>query len=245
MNADDANADANDAERGSFRLLPIKQVHVYREVFQQLDRLVSRSQPGDRLRSERELAEQLQVSRVSVREALRALESMGKLEIRRNSGAYVVDPDGTLPAAQLLADVEPGVTTLQWLTDVRAAIETRVVTAVCRQDHADLAPVREFLDRAAAELAGEDTDQGSLDLRFEAALARATGNPLLVRTQKWVHQAWVTAWSGYGVAPGDRRSLHAEHVAILAALEGGDLSRAVRRMEQHVDRRVRKAGTGT
>ncbi|GAA2756447.1 FadR/GntR family transcriptional regulator [Actinopolymorpha rutila] len=228
--------DARDRE--PFRLLPIKQVQVYREVFAQLDRLVSGSKPGTRLLPERELAEQLQVSRVSIREALRALESMGKVEIRRNSGTYVVDPEGTLPVEYLLAGLEPGVATLRSLTEVRAAIETRVVQAVGRQDAPDLRPAREFLARATEELSGEDTDQGSLDLRFEAILGRAADSPMLVRVQKWIHQAWITAWGEYGAAPGDRRSLHAEHAAILDALERGDVAQAVSQMDAHVDRHI-------
>lgn len=229
------------SERPSFRLLPIKQVQVYREVFAQLDHMVGSLLPGDRLQSERDLAERLQVSRVSVREALRALESMGKVEIRRNAGAFVVDPDGTLPVEQLLAAVAPGLASLQWLTDLRAAVETRVVQLVVRQPEPDLDAVRDFLDRAAAELTDQDTEQGSLDLRFEALLARTAGNPMLERVQKWVHQAWVTAWGEFGLAPGDRHTLHAEHVAILAALESGDAALAIRRMEDHVDCQVRDA----
>ncbi|WP_051580981.1 FadR/GntR family transcriptional regulator [Pseudonocardia acaciae] len=229
--------------RRSFRLLPIKQVHVYREVFTQLDKLVSGLRPGERLSSERELAERLGVSRVSVREALRALESMGKIEIRRNAGAFVLDPEGTLPVEHLLGGLEPSLESLQWLTDLRAAIETRVVQLLAARPDADLGPAAEFLERAAAELDDQDTEQGSLDLRFEAILARAAGNPMLERTQKWVHQAWVTAWGEYGRAPGDRRTLHAEHLAILAALRGddggADGSRAMRLMEAHVDCHVR------
>jgi GntR family transcriptional repressor for pyruvate dehydrogenase complex len=229
------------AERRSFRLLPIQQVHVYREVFAQLDRMVASLQPGERLQSERDLAEGLQVSRVSVREALRALESMGKIEIRRNSGAFVLDPDGTLPAEQILVGVEPDPASLQWLTDLRAAIETRVVQLLARRQDADLRAVREFLERAGDELADQDVEQGSLDVRFEALLARAAGNPMLERVQKWVHQAWVTAWSEFGLAPGDRRTLHTEHIAILSALEAGDAALAVARMEDHVDCQVRDA----
>jgi len=228
-------------ERRSFRLLPIKQVQVYREVFAQLDSMVASLRPGDRLRSERELAEQLAVSRVSVREALRALESMGKVEIRRNAGAFVVDPDGTLPVEHLLGGLEPGVESLQWLTDLRAAIETRVVQLLANHPAPDLGPAAEFLERAAAELAEQDTEQGSLDLRFEAILARAAGNPMLERTQKWVHQAWVKAWGEFGLAPGDRRTLHAEHCAILDALRDGDGVLAVHTMEAHVDCLVRSA----
>lgn len=227
--------------RRSFRLLPIKQVHVYREVFSQLDKMVASLRPGERLSSERELAEQLAVSRVSVREALRALESMGKIEIRRNAGAFVVDPDGTLPAELLLRDVTPDAQSLQWLTDLRAAIETRVVALLASHPQPDLSAAAEFLQRAAEELAEQDTEQGSIDLRFEAILARAAGNPMLERSQKWVHQAWVRAWSEYGRAPGDRRSLHEEHLAILAALTAGDGPLAARRMEAHVDCSVRAA----
>ena len=235
-------------ERRSFRLLPIKQVHVYREVFTQLDKMVATLRPGERLWSERELAERLGVSRVSVREALRALESMGKIEIRRNAGAFVLDPDGTLPAELLLSGLEPNAQSLQWLTDLRAAIESRVVTLLASKPHADLAEAAAFLERAATELTEQDTEQGSIDLRFEAILARAAGNPMLERTQKWVHQAWVTAWSEFGRAPGDRRTLHEEHCAILAALVEGDGPLAVRRMEAHVDclvRAIESEGTET
>lgn len=221
-------------ERRRFTLLPIKQVNVYREVFGQLDKLVSELQPGDRLAPERELAEQLGVSRVSVREALRVLESTGKIEIRRNTGAFVVDPAGSMPIEFLLHGLAPGPTTLQWLTDLRAAIESRVVTVLASRPDADLTAAAEFLARAEAELAEQDTQQGSLDLRFEAILARAAGNPMLERTQKWVHQAWVHCWGEQGQAPGDRRTLHAEHRAILRALTEGDGPLAVRLMEDHV-----------
>jgi GntR family transcriptional regulator, transcriptional repressor for pyruvate dehydrogenase complex len=222
----------------SFRLLPIKQVDVYREVFGQLDALVRGMQPGQRIPSERDLADQLHVSRVSVREALRVLESLGKVEIRRNSGIFVIDPEGTLPVEQLWPTLGTDDASLQWLTDVRAAIETRVVQVLAERVEPDLMPVRTLLARAEAELATEETEQGSLDLRFEAALAEVAANPLLSRVQKWVHQAWIAAWGAAGFAPGDRRSLHEEHVAILDALQEGKPDLAVRRMEEHVDRQV-------
>lgn len=129
---------------------------------------------------------------------------------------------------------------LQSLTEVRAAIETRVVKVVARHDAADLRPAREFLARATLELSDEDAEQGSLDLRFEAILGRATGNPVLVRVQKWIHQAWITAWGEFSVAPGDRGSLHAEHVAILDSLERGDVERAISQMDAHVDRLIKE-----
>jgi GntR family transcriptional repressor for pyruvate dehydrogenase complex len=88
----------NSGERPPFEIVPIKRVDVYGSVLAQLNALISESgmKPGDRLPSERELVERLRVSRVLVREALRALEGMGKIEIRSNAVASLFTPTVTL-----------------------------------------------------------------------------------------------------------------------------------------------------
>ena len=74
---------------------PIKQPRVSDEVFKQLKGAVLSSdfKAGDKLPPERELAEQFQVSRIAIREAVRALENSGFVEIRQGAagGAYVTD----------------------------------------------------------------------------------------------------------------------------------------------------------
>jgi DNA-binding FadR family transcriptional regulator len=74
---------------------PIKQPRVSEEVFNQLKGAVLSSdfKAGDKLPPERELAEQFQVSRIAIREAVRALENSGFVEIRQGAagGAYVTD----------------------------------------------------------------------------------------------------------------------------------------------------------
>jgi GntR family transcriptional repressor for pyruvate dehydrogenase complex len=74
---------------------PIKQLRVSGEVTEQLKQsiLLGRFKAGDRLPSERDLAEQFQVSRVAVREALRALENSGFITTRQGvtGGAFVTD----------------------------------------------------------------------------------------------------------------------------------------------------------
>lgn len=227
--------------REPFQLLPIRHLAVYREVLRQLDALVGTLQPGDRLGAERELAEQLNVSRVSVREALRALESMGKVEIRRNAGTYVVDPDGSVPIEHVRGGLPVDAQYLQWVTELRSAVEEKVVELVGRSG-ADLAPVRELVQQSGAELAASAEEDSSMDLRFEALLARLANNPLLARTQRTVHRLWVAGWAEAGMSPGDRHEFHPEHVAILAALERGDTARAVELMHDHVDRPVVERG---
>ncbi|MFZ0214835.1 MAG: GntR family transcriptional regulator [Candidatus Dormiibacterota bacterium] len=224
-------------DREPFHLLPIRQVAVYREVLRQLDALVATLRPGDRLGAERELAEQLGVSRVSVREALRALESMGKVEVRRNAGTYVVDPIGGLPIEQLRGGLAVDDQYLQWLTELRSAVEQKVIEVAGRR-HVDLAPVQELLRRSATELASWTGSDPSMDLRFEALLARLGGNPLLLRTQQAIHRLWVAGWAEAGLSPGDRHAFHAEHEAMFSALAAGQLTRAVELMHDHVDRPV-------
>lgn len=228
--------------RGAFEIVPIKRVDVYESVLAQLNALITESgmRPGDRLPPERELVERLGVSRVSVREALRALESMGKIEIRPNAGSFVVHPNGNAFAGQLKAVLPVDRTFLEHLIDVRAAVEDRVVALVAGRPEADLSAVREALDRSEADLK-ENGEPASLDLRFEAALAREAGNPLLAEMQRSVHGLWIEAWGRCGIAPGDWRRFYSEHRGILGALERGDGEEARRLMAEHVDRTLQGA----
>jgi GntR family transcriptional regulator, transcriptional repressor for pyruvate dehydrogenase complex len=70
---------------------PIKNTKVYEQVIDQIKDMIDRGtlKKGDKLPSERDLVEQLQVSRASIREALRALEVIGLIECRQGEGNYI------------------------------------------------------------------------------------------------------------------------------------------------------------
>src|SRR5665811_2476255 len=72
-------------------LTPVRRRRLYEDVVQQLQGLISsgKLEPGDQLPSERALADQLAISRTSVREALRTLEARGMLEARPGQGLFV------------------------------------------------------------------------------------------------------------------------------------------------------------
>ena len=223
-----------------FELSPIRRINVFRAIITQLDQLIERLEPGSRLGSERELADQLGVSRVSVREALRVLESMGRIEIRRNSGSYVAPDSGTHQHLLRLSTIlrASGPRSVNDLVDLREAIETKVVQLVAEQPSANLEEIGELLDRVSAEIgATKGPDPGSLDLRFEAALGRAADNALMAHFQRLVHELWVSTWLDLGGTVRDLRKLHREHVLILDALRAGDAASAVMLMSRHVDPR--------
>src|SRR5215203_5821581 len=236
----------NSCEPPPFEIVAIKRVEVYRSVLAQLKALISESgmKPGDRLPSERELVERFKVSRVLVREALRALEGMGKIEIRSNAGSFLIHPNGIAMVTQLKAVIPVDITFLKQLIDVRAAVEDKVTALVAARTDADLSEINDLLQREEAEL-DKRGEIGSLDLRFEAALAKESGNPLLQELQRSVHRLWVEAWSECGITPGDRRRLHAEHRTVFEALTRGDGKLARQLMAEHVDRTVDMAVPST
>src|SRR5439155_24872058 len=71
-------------------IAPIKSTRTYEEIVRQVKQMIAEGRPksGDQLPPERDLAEKFVVSRTSVREALRALESRGLIEIRRGGATF-------------------------------------------------------------------------------------------------------------------------------------------------------------
>lgn len=190
---------------------------------------------GDKLPSERLLAERLTVSRVAVREAMKVLEAVGKVEIIHGSGTYVRNPIHDPIADVLRSDTFDRVF-LQHLIDTRAAIEIKVVEQASHNvGDLELRFLERVLDRLSS---GHLTDRevGSLNVSFEAALAQIAGNPILARLQSTVHLLWVEAWGSLHVAPGSKQDLHLEHMAIFNALTAKDTPRALTIMSDHVDR---------
>jgi DNA-binding FadR family transcriptional regulator len=143
-----------------------------------LDRLrADRVAPGTRLPAERQLADELGVSRATVRESLAALELMGVLETHAGAGSFVrgaLDLDQEASAG----DTSP----LETIT-ARLVIEPQLARLAARTwDRRSLAaiarPLR-ALEREAA--AGSDRHPTELDRQFHAAVAAASGNSVLLR----------------------------------------------------------------
>jgi DNA-binding FadR family transcriptional regulator len=138
--------------------------------------------PGQRLPPERDLAQQLAVSRTSVREALHRLAGAGYVEIQRgrNGGAYVRQSWGPGSAATVRRTLSPNWADFEALFDLRTLIEGLIArTAAQRHTHSDEAPIRDAL---AAYVAAADREASrAADQALHSAIAGATGNPYLAR----------------------------------------------------------------
>jgi DNA-binding FadR family transcriptional regulator len=144
-----------------------------------------RLQPGDRLPSERDLAERLRVGRNAVREALATLVTLRMVESRPNSGIYLrhMERESSFEALVMLADMgaTPTPTEVRETMEVRAHLEKLAARLACeRRDDDDLLRLEGVMARTEAALA-EGANIVRLDTEFHMALVDATHNSVLVR----------------------------------------------------------------
>jgi GntR family transcriptional repressor for pyruvate dehydrogenase complex len=216
-------------------LRPLKRSRLYEEVMERLRELIDVQglEPGDRLMSERELAERLGVSRASVRQALTALEVIGLVRVRHGGGVFLARaPDDVLPslARELLDRYEQ----LPAVIEVREAIETQTARlAARRRNDRDLEAMRDALEamEAAVRSGGEPADG---DAAFHTAIVRAARNPLLERLWADLSEPIDQTRRASLARPGRPPRSLAAHRTILEAIEAGAEDEAASRMREHL-----------
>jgi GntR family transcriptional regulator, transcriptional repressor for pyruvate dehydrogenase complex len=227
-----------------FRGRQVSGRRTFEEIVMQLERAIVSSDlaAGDRLPPERELAARFEVSRTSVREALRVLEALGLVRVRRGSdnGATLLDrPDNALePLFRFHLALRH--VSVEDLVEFRTVIESWTVQAAAGLQLGDhLRDADEALTRAEAE----DLDPSSflaLDLEFHLALARAAGNPfaplVLEASRSAIGNAMLEGALRVRDWPSIRKRLSQEHRAILHAVVKGKGPTASRLMSRHIGR---------
>jgi DNA-binding FadR family transcriptional regulator len=206
---------------------------------EQLLGLLERSDPGEQLPSQREIADAMRISRPSLREAMAVLQAMGLVEIRHGRGAFVTaEPAlGTMfrgMTSLLLRDV-----TFGELFDVRERIELEVTPMAAR--HATDEQLADLTARAEAMLGVEDpTQSNQLDIEFHLAIARAAGNRLWVHmldvVRSMLYSSLLAEDLGLSTEDGRKRmrAVGEEHLVIAGAIAARDGEAAARAMKKHL-----------
>ncbi len=195
--------------------------------------------PGERLPSERDLAERFGVSRVTVRDALRILEAQGLLEIRvgASGGAFVTTPSMSvvgegITTMLLMSAVEP-----EEIAEARLLMELGIVAlAVERATAEDVETLRDICARSTQALEEHHYDV-KLSAEFHAALATAAHNGAVEMISESFRGPLSMA-SARAREPADESHRHSvdEHVALVDAIEARDLAAAQRLMTEHLAR---------
>ena len=201
--------------------------------------------PGDRLPPERDLCERFGVSRVTVREALRMLESSGLVEIRvgARGGAFVTAPSSDRVGEGLADLLTLSVISAADVTEVRMMLEAGIVPLVCeRATEEDLAALDEICRRSEAALASGDYTM-TMSLEFHIRVAQATHNPAIaVLVESFSGPILMSLQQAHEAAPemGERGTR--EHEEFIAAVRRRDVDTASRIMREHLERTAHRLG---
>jgi GntR family transcriptional repressor for pyruvate dehydrogenase complex len=221
---------------GSALRAPIGRKAVSELVVQRILDLIKNGQltPGEKLPSERDLSGILDVSRPTIREALRALSILGVLEIRHGGGVFV----SSLEANELLNPLDFFVSlnaqNMGELFDARIEYEPMVAAlAAERISDAGLKSLQEFLNAQLADPDNADLFHDT-DIEFHKTLIDASGNAFLSRVGKMLQVLGDQGRRAFQKEAQVRRQSIADHEAIMKAMHDRDPEAAKSAMRQHM-----------
>jgi GntR family transcriptional regulator, transcriptional repressor for pyruvate dehydrogenase complex len=210
-------------------LLPVRRSTAVDEVTDRLVTAVALGSflPGERLPVERELCSLLGVSRSTVRQALARLRAAGVIEVRRgrSGGAYVNTSWTAASAGAVRRTLQPQLSELELLFDLRARVEEMVARAAAEQRSAEDVQALEAAMAAFAS-AEEPTEEHRRDGALHETVLAATGNPLLAELSRDLLSRTTV---GVPREPYRKevfaRAVH-EHAELISAVVAGDVPRA-------------------
>jgi GntR family transcriptional repressor for pyruvate dehydrogenase complex len=222
----------------------VKRRSVTTQVYEQLKAQVLRRVwlPGSKLPSENVLAAKLGVSRVSIREGLQRLVSLGLLETRHGEGTFVCGYSAESSMNALLPMLALSSTDIFDVLEYRRFMEKGTVALVAEKATAeDIAALR----RSYAVMVERQFDIGGFahaDLEFHLALARASGNPIIMKVNSIIRDTLSVSMESIVRTLGTRDGLY-YHQKIIEAIEAHDTRLAESIMEEHVVRTIQRLRT--
>lgn len=217
------------------------------EVVQELTQLIQAGQlkRGDRLPTEAELIDQMQVSRTVVREAISHLQAHGLIETRHGIGSFVLD----IPSSLNFRIAPESLETLHDIIDVlelRQSLESAAASiAALRRTDADLQAMQKALhDFEQALIKKENT--ADIDFQFHLAIANSTKNKYFTKFMSYLGQAVIprTRIKIQNMSPQLMEKylsrVHEEHLNIFQAINSQDPLLASSAMQIHLNNSIQR-----
>jgi DNA-binding FadR family transcriptional regulator len=227
-------------------LKPIRKESVRSQIFRQLrDQVLRRNwPPGSKIPSESELCRGMGVSRVSIREGIQRLVSLGILETRHGEGTFVSELKGETYFNSLIPLLALGETEIFHVLEYRLIIEKGTAALAAEratdQDLADMEAVYERMVQYRQDVA----EFAKADLEFHLTLAKATGNSVLIKVNNVLRGVLSISMENIVGNLGMQDGLH-YHRLLIEAVKDRDALRAEKLMEEHVLRTIQRLKTET
>lgn len=189
--------------------------------------------PGDRLPAEAVLAEMLEVSRPSLREATRSLQTLGVIEAQPGNGLFVAAFSFRPLIEQLPFGLADSSRALNEMLTAREAMEVGLMPAVIRMDAKDALARCAELAQEMSELELKGDSFSHVDREFHLSLYQTLGNPLV---ENLIELFWELFTRLGDAIPGSPDANRGEaHLRIVRALQFGESDAAIHRMAEHFD----------
>lgn len=209
-------------------------------VFQQMRELIATGEwaAGEKIPSETTLADNMGVSRISVRAALQKLASMGVIERKQGKGTVVCELNGIQDMNRLIPMLILNAPNLETMNEFRMILECGAVelaaTRATRQDieemEANLYEMYELIDAGA--------DCAELDVEFHMILAKASGNSLISQTESIMRDSFLDCMKTYKSIMGADVGCYF-HEKLISAIRERNPVRAKQIMAEHLSENAR------
>jgi GntR family transcriptional repressor for pyruvate dehydrogenase complex len=207
---------------------------VHEEIVARIETMIAAGdlRTGDRLPSERRLAEVFKVSRHSLREAIRALEQKGILKSQMGAGTYVLAREPRELVEPLAREIGLGRDKLREIFEFRRLLEPQVAALAARAaSRSDLGTLRDLLERQKAS----PSSAAAEDDAFHLQIARACGNGVIRQIFEQLQAILGESRSDSLQSEARRQASIRTHERILSALEAGNEEAARREMVAHLE----------
>lgn len=187
---------------------------------------IGQFKPGERLPSERQLAEDFGVSRASVREGLRILELMETIEVRRGRGAVVLAPTRQPSGQPLRRWLDSHQGEVVELLEVREALESAAAALAASREASEIHPVLGTSDELDAIV--------NADVEFHKRVADRSGNDVLAGLVDELNGVLEASRYAMFAIPGRRERSHRDHLSIARAINTRKPVEAAAAMRRHI-----------
>ena len=218
---------------------PLNKERAFESVVKQIKEALyaGKLKQGDKLPTERELANQFGVSRAAIRGAVLSLEQSGLIKIRKGpkGGFFIRELDFKSVRESLNDHIQLGQASITDLTEARIIIEPNAAAlAAKRATVEDIDKLTESIRTYKARVA-EGQAPNPADLQFHICLAEAAKNPVIVILIRSLMDLLYRNIGSYFLAPKPSKSIGSQHSKILEAIKTGDFETARSTMLKHLE----------
>ncbi len=225
-------------------MVPSKKILIHEAAVLEITKYIKKNEykKGDRISSERDLSKLLNVSRTSIREALKILKAKEIITIRPGSGIYY-NQDNELTPTELddAHEYTEVLTKLKELAQARIMIETfcciELIKTISEEELSALSMLEEH-EHGLMRKEYETIDELFITMNIELMIREFYGNAYILEYHRNISRLWKRYFNEIGSVPYPLELRHHDHMEIISAIRMKNPSKIRKSVRMHVERTI-------